>query len=152
MSTHQNGFLAPSMKEPTLKTRREAIRQSLSLPLAAKLSILATTGAWLSGCGGGDDPPTVSLAVTPTTGREGDAISLSVQAEADSDLSIAEVSFYRVTDSADILLATFVSSPYLLQTTIPTGTAGTTIQYGARATDSDGQTTNSVLVAVTVSS
>jgi hypothetical protein len=152
MSTYHNRFPAPTTEEPTLKARREAIKQSLFLPLAVRMSVLATTGAWLAGCGGGSNPPTVSLTVTPTTGKEGDFVSLDALVEADSDVSIAEVSFYRVTDSADILLATFVSAPYLLQTTIPTGTAGTTIQYGARATDSNGLVTNSALVAVTVSS
>ncbi len=104
----------------------------------------------ISACGGSDsDPPTITLYATISNGAEGAVFSLN--AEADDDDGIQEVSLYRVTSNSEILLATFSAKPYLLQTEIPAGTAGTTIEYLARVTDTDDQITDSARVLITVS-
>jgi Bacterial Ig domain len=106
--------------------------------------------AWLSACGGGDDEPTITLYATITGGVEGAVFTLS--AEADDDDGISKVEFFQVNSNSEVLLATFSASPFLLQTQIPTGTAGTTIEYMARVTDTDDQTADSNRVAIGVSS
>jgi hypothetical protein len=91
----------------------------------------------------------VTLYPSISSGSVGTSFALS--AEVESDNGIKEVSIYRTTSNSELLLATFNSKPYLLQTTIPAGTAGTTIEYMARAIDDEDQTTDSAKVSITVS-
>jgi Bacterial Ig domain len=109
---------------------------------------VAASGALL-GCGGGDsdEPPTIELAAIPTSGAVGATITLSANAEDDN--SLKEVRFFRVTNTAEELLATFTRGPYLLQTTIPTGATGS-VTYRATAIDDDDQETDSNTVSITV--
>lgn len=108
------------------------------------MAVAAVTAA----CGGGDsDPPTITLSAIPTSGVVGVTITLS--ADADDDDGVKEVRFYRVTSNAEELLATFTASPYLFQTTIPSGASGT-VSYRATAIDTDDQETDSNEVAITV--
>jgi Bacterial Ig domain len=121
-------------------TRRRLFAISLVPPLGS--SLLVACG------GGGSEDPTISLAAIPLSGAEGAVITLSAQA--DDDDGIKEVSFYRVTDTLEVLLATYTAAPFLFQTTIPAGTAGTTIQYLARAKDTDDNTADSARISITV--
>jgi hypothetical protein len=119
-------------------------RQVLS---ASSVALLAP--AALVACGGtSNDAPKVTLYATVSSGAVGASFSLSVDVE--SDIDIKEVNIYRATSNSEIPLATFNAKPYLTQTIIPAGTAGTTIQYKARAKDSDDQTTDSSSVSITV--
>jgi Bacterial Ig domain len=130
---------APSISqraEPPARRRRFFL---LALGLGA--------GGAVIGCGGSGDPPTIELAAIPTSGAIGETITLS--ASADDDDGIKEVRFYRVTSTSEELLATFTAGPYLLQTTIPTGSSGS-VSYRARAVDNDDEETESATVAVTV--
>jgi Bacterial Ig domain len=112
------------------------------------LSALGLTAAGVvTGCGGSSDAPTIELAAIPTSGAIGDTITLS--ANADDDEGIKEVRFYRVTSTSEELLATFTAGPYLLQTTIPTGSSES-VSYMARAVDNDDQETDSATVVITV--
>jgi hypothetical protein len=106
-----------------------------------------TAAGVVLGCGGSGDPPTIELFAVPTSGAVGETITLS--ATADDDDGIEEVRFYRVDDNSEVLLATFSAAPYLLQTTIPTGSSDS-VSYMARATDNDDEETDSERVAVTV--
>ena len=114
----------------------------------------------LAGCGGGlsigvgigfggldDDPPEVSLAVTPTTAAPGDALQLV--AAATDDYGVDLVRFFRVDGATAVLLGTDGSAPYRLDTTVPGG-AGGSLQFYARAIDAAGQGRDSALVTVTV--
>jgi hypothetical protein len=117
----------------------------------AASSLALLTPVLLTACGGGDsDPPTITLYSTISGGAVGTAFSLS--AEADDDDGIEKVEFFRVTSGAEQLLITFTAKPYLYSSTIPEGTAGTTIEYMARVTDTDDQTTDSNKISITVSS
>jgi hypothetical protein len=125
--------------------------------LAIRRKFLAASGAalllppLLAACGGGDtDEPSITLFATISSGSVGAVFSLSAEAEVDDELDVSEVTLYRVTSNSEILLATFTSKPYLLQTSIPDGTAGTSIEYLARVTDSDGQTADSAKVTIAV--
>jgi hypothetical protein len=117
--------------------------------MAASAAALLPTSL-LTACGGGDsDPPTIALYGTITGGAVGAAFSLS--ADADDDDGIEKVEFFRVKSGSEELLVTFTAKPYLYSTTIPTGTAGTTIEYRARVTDTDDQTTDSNKISISVS-
>jgi Bacterial Ig domain len=116
----------------------------------AKSCLAVVAPSALAACGGAGDDLKVTLYATISSGKVGASFSLS--AEVESDNGISEVNFYRVTSNSKILLATFTGKPYLLQTTIPDGTAGTTIEYMARAEDDEDQTTDSAKVSITVSS
>jgi Bacterial Ig domain len=133
-----------------------AITPDPAASIIARRRLLATSAlafmpaALLSACGGGEsDPPSIALYSTITGGAVGTAFSLS--ADADDDDGIKKVEFFRVKSGSEELLITFTAKPYLYQTTIPTGTAGTTIEYRARVTDSDDQTTDSNKISITVS-
>jgi hypothetical protein len=109
---------------------------------------VVVVGSLAAACGGGDsEPPTITLAAIPTSGAVGATITLS--ATADDDEAVTEVRFYRVGSTSEELLATFSASPYLFQTTIPTGASGS-VTYRATAVDDDDQETDSNLVAVSV--
>ncbi len=124
----------------SMVSRRQAL-------LTSSVALLAP--AVLVACGGSsNDAPKVTLYATASGGKVGTSFSLS--ADVESDIGIKEVIFYRITSNSENVIATFTAKPYLLQTTIPDGTAGTTIQYKARAKDSDDQTTDSSNVSITV--
>jgi hypothetical protein len=132
--------LSPLKSEQT--ARRNLLRVSALAFLPASL---------LAACGGGDsDPPSITLYSTISGGAVGTEFSLS--AEADDDDGIEKVEFFRIRNGSEELLITFTAKPYLYATEIPTGTAGTTIEYRARVTDSDDQTTDSNTVSISVSS
>jgi Bacterial Ig domain len=118
--------------------------------LMAASAVALLPASLLTACGGGDsDPPTIALYGTITSGAVGAAFSLS--ADADDDDGIEKVEFFRVKSGSEELLVTFTAKPYLYSTTIPTGTAGTTIEYRARVTDTDDQTTDSNKILISVS-
>jgi hypothetical protein len=122
-------------------TRRQALLTS---------SVALLTPAVLVACGGTSyDAPKVTLYATISSGAVGATFSLSVDVE--SEIDIKEVNIYLTTSNSETPVATFNAKPYLTQTIIPAGTAGTTIQYKARAKDSDDQTSDSNNVSITVS-
>lgn len=119
------------------------------------VSVLAA--ALLGGCGGGivwtldnDDPPSVSLAVSPTTAAPGQVVRLV--AAASDDGFVDGVDFYRIDpDGRTFWLGGDGRGPWEIDTVIPTSAArGSTIWFYARATDDVGQQSDSRLVAVTV--
>jgi hypothetical protein len=116
-----------------------------------KASVLAVLPAsFLSACGGTDnDPPAVTLYSSISAGQEGASFALSAVASDDS--AIQRVDFLSVTSNSEILLASFTAEPYLLQVVIPAGTAGTTLEYVARAVDDEDEVTDSARVAISVS-
>jgi Bacterial Ig domain len=122
-------------------------------PLSERRHFLLTSfgvaaGALVGACGGSDsDAPSITLAAIPTSGVVGATITLS--ATADDDESVTEVRFYRIGTNSEELLATFDASPYLFQTTIPTG-ATDSVTYRATAVDDDDQEVDSNEVIVTV--
>lgn len=112
-------------------------------------------GAALAACGisigfgPGDDPPSVSLAAAPQQAAPGERIGLV--AAASDDYAVREVQFYRVDIGGNTLLGSDSSSPYALETTLPTGARGE-VRYFARAVDDAGQEAESQVVVVTVQS
>lgn len=113
--------------------------------------------ALLGGCGGGivwtldnDDPPSVSLAVSPTTAAPGQVVHLA--AAASDDGFVDGVDFYRIDpDGRSFWLGGDGRGPWEIDTVIPTSALrGSTIWFYARATDDVGQQSDSRLVAVTV--
>ncbi len=113
--------------------------------------------ALLSGCGGGlffaldgDDPPSVSLVVSPTTAAPGQVVRLS--AAASDDDYVDGVDFYRIDpDGRSFWVGGDGRGPWEIDAVIPTSAArGSTVWFFARAFDSVGQETDSRLVAVTV--
>jgi hypothetical protein len=121
--------------------------------LAAALLLVA-----LAGCGGGlyltlgdsefdSAPPSVSLATVSSASR-GQNIRLA--AAAADDFGIRQVTFYRDDGADGVLLGTDSGAPYESDTQIPADAVGT-VSYFARATDFDGNVTQSTTVSVTVS-
>jgi hypothetical protein len=136
------------MKINTLTRPGNTVDSRRAFLAASSLALLVPTV--LVACGGtSGDAPEVTLYPSISSGSVGTSFALS--AEVESDNGIKEVSIYRITSNSELLLATFNSKPYLLQTTIPDGTAGTTIEYMARAKDDEDQTTDSAKVSITVS-
>jgi hypothetical protein len=140
MKGHSMTTSHPSATTSDQLTRRRLMAVSAIALLPASL---------LTACGGGEsDPPGITLYSTITGGAEGTAFALSAAAEDDD--GIAKIEFFRINSGSEELLITFTAMPYLYQTVIPAGTAGTTIQYLARATDTDDQVTDSNTVVITV--
>jgi hypothetical protein len=116
-----------------------------------------SVAASLAGCGGGvwigigdgfDDPPDVSVAVTPESARAGDTLRL-VAAAAD-DFGISRVSFFRIeSDGTSSLLTRDDVAPFQVDTVLP-ATSATVVRYFARAVDDVGQVADSATVSVTV--
>jgi hypothetical protein len=123
----------PAASEP----RRLFLVSSLVLPAAALLQA----------CGGGNEDPTITLYAVPGSGRVGETITLS--ADADDDEGIREVRFFRVSAGSEVLLASFTQRPFLLQTTIPTGSVQS-VSFNAIVRDTDDNETRSNTVTVTV--
>ena len=133
------------MNEPALARRGALVK------LFAAACTAVTAPAAITACGGEDDElPTITLAAVPLSGREGATIALA--ADAEDNEGIESVSFYRIVGTATVLLATFTGGPFLFQTILPTGTAGTTVQYFARVTDTNNETVESTRVSITVTS
>jgi Bacterial Ig domain len=119
------------------------------------LALLAVLG--LGACGGGfylgyeygfdDTPPSVSLAVASTSVRAGDV--LQVSAAAADDYGIDSVAFYRLDGNGAVLLGSDGREPYNWQVTVPSD-GRTVLTLFARATDWDGNRTDSVAVSVNV--
>lgn len=112
--------------------------------------------ALLAGCGGGfvlglgDDPPSVSLVVSPSTAAPGEVVHLS--AAASDDDYVDGVDFYRIDpDGRSFWVGGDGRGPWEIDAVIPTTVArGNTVWFYARAFDSVGQSTDSRLVAVTI--
>jgi hypothetical protein len=116
--------------------------------------LLGTTLLGLSGCYVGvgttwtdDDPPDVSLAVSPSSAPPGSTLTLAAAASDDDD--VERVDFYRMSGGGATYLGSDHSAPYALTTVLPDTTASS-VSYFARAVDSWGQTTDSEWVGVTV--
>ena len=111
-------------------------------------------GVWLGVCDGcdddgDDDPPSVALVVSPAQARSGDTVRLA--AAASDDFAVREVEFYRLDALGNgVRLDTDTVSPYELDTTIPTGSGGSTVRYFARAIDDRHQRTDSASASVSV--
>jgi hypothetical protein len=99
------------------------------------------------GIGPDDDPPSVSLAVSPVSAAPGETIGL-VAAAAD-DYHVVEVAFYRLDLGGDTLLGRDSNAPYALDTVLPAGASGE-VRYVAQAIDDAGQVGESQTVTVTV--
>ncbi|WP_428421306.1 hypothetical protein [Methylibium sp.] len=124
---------------------------SCSRQLVAALCCAAV----VAGCGGsvslgfgfGDDRPSASLAVSPTSASPGQALRLV--AAASDDFGVDFVEFYRVDSSGSTLLGFDGLPPYQLDTTVPANAAGS-VQFFARAIDGAGQRGDSAVVTVSV--
>ncbi len=114
--------------------------------MAALLLAGCSVGAYIH-IGPADDPPSVSLAVSPASAARGETIGLV--AAAVDDYRVVEVVFYRLGVGGDTLLGRDSSAPYALDTVIPVA-AGSEVRYFARAIDDAGQVGESQTVAVAV--
>ncbi len=120
---------------------------------AKRLALLAVL--CLGACGGGfyldygydNTPPSVSLAVANTSVRAGDV--LRVSAAAADDYGIDNVAFYWLDGNGAVLLGSDGREPYDWQVTVPSD-GRTVLTLFARATDWDGNRTDSVAVSVNV--
>ncbi len=127
----------------------ETVRHAAGVLLAAAL---------LAGCGGGvsigigigedDDPPRVSLVVSPTQAVPGQTVTLL--ADARDDFGVDYVAFYQVLPSggARRLDIVFVP-PYQLSVVLPADALNPT-QFFARAVDGANQFGDSALATVQV--
>lgn len=142
---HAQQLLRTPMTDAALPTHpnESQSERRVFLQSAIGLSVAALAVA----CGGGSDPPTVTLSAIPLSGVVGATITLS--ADAEDDDRVTQVRFYRVTSNSEELLATFGAGPYLFQTTIPVGASGS-VSYMASVTDSDDQETDSNIVSISV--
>jgi hypothetical protein len=122
-------------------------RLRTAIAIAAATLLSGCHAGFYLGIGPGDDPPSVSLAVSPATAARGDTVGL-VAAAAD-DFRVVEVAFYRADSGGNTLLGRDSTAPYALDTVIPAG-ATSEVRYFARATDDAGQVGESQTVAVTV--
>lgn len=145
-----NGFNTKGLSMTTPNTLQMCNDHMVRRKLLGISALAFLPAGLLSACGGGDsDPPTIALYATINGGVVGTAFSLS--ADADDDDGIEKVEFFRIRNGSEELLITFTAKPYLYATEIPTGTAGTTIEYRARVTDTDDQTTDSNKISINVS-
>lgn len=125
----------------------------------AGIACLGLAGA-LAGCGGGiyigidgsdDDPPQVSLSVSPSAQFERGTIDLF--ANASDDYAVRRVDFYRFDSLSPGGRPEWIGSdsafPYELRTTQPDTPDGG-VSYSARAIDDVGQVTDSAWVVVDV--
>jgi len=128
--------------------RKAALRSRLA---AASLMFV------LAGCGGGvflgfgdfgfdSSPPSVSL-VTASSAQRGETVRLS--AAAADDFGIDQVAFFREDGVDVVLLGADGTAPYEQDTQIPLNAVGS-VHYFARATDFDGNVTQSATATVTV--
>lgn len=129
------------------------------MALCRALALVVAPLLLLTSCGGGvfigydnrdfdDRSPSVSLAVSPTGARVGEAIDLV--AAASDDFGIDSVAFFRVDATGNaLLLGSDGVAPYTWDTTLP-NTDQASVSYFARATDDVGQRSDSALVSVAV--
>jgi hypothetical protein len=123
-------------------------------PLHRFAPVLVLTSLLLGGCpfleNVENEPPTVSLAVAPTSARPG--ATLVLVAAASDDTGIAQVEFFRIeSDDSLTRLATDSEAPFRIDTTVGGDVAvGTVLRFKARATDDDGDSTDSATVEVNV--
>jgi hypothetical protein len=123
------------------------IRMHTCLALAAAALLGGCRVDTFIGIGPDDDPPSVSLAVSPSVASRGETIGL-VAAAAD-DFRVIEVEFYRLEVGGQTFLGRDGSAPYALDTVVPTGASGE-VRYLARAIDDARQVGESQPVSVTV--
>jgi len=111
----------------------------------------------LAACGGGislgfgtgfdDFPPAVSLAAAVTSVQAGQSVRF-VAAATDDD-GIESVAFYRIDNDDNELLGSDIHDPYEITITAPTD-GRTTLSVFARASDNDGNQTDSAIVTIAV--
>lgn len=121
-------------------------RTAVAISAAATLVAGCYAGLYFD-IGPGDDPPSVSLAVSPAFAAPGETISLV--AAASDDYVVVEVRFLRLDIGGNTLLSRDSSAPYALDTVLPAGASGQ-VRYLAQALDDAGQVGESQVVAVTV--
>ena len=119
----------------------------LASVLCAALALAACGVSVGLGIGPDDDPPSVSLAASPTVAAPGAVIALV--AAASDDYVVSEVRFYRVDALGSTLLGRDSDAPFALETVLP-GAAATEVRYFARAVDDAEQVGESQAVAVAV--
>jgi hypothetical protein len=130
---------------------------SQSTPPLLRLTTALALLVSLAACGGGfylgydygfdDTPPSVSLAVASTSVRAGDVLRIS--AAAADDNGIDNVAFYRYDGNSIVLLGSDGRDPYEWQLTVPSD-GRTVLTLFARATDWDGNRSDSVPVSISV--
>ena len=117
-------------------------------PVLALATSLSGCGVGLSlGYGPDDDPPSVSLAASPSSAPPGARIGLV--AAASDDFVVSEVRFYRVDALGNTLLGRDGDAPFAIETVLPSA-AATEVRYFARAVDDAGQSSDSDDVIVEV--
>jgi hypothetical protein len=130
-----------------MSTRSTLLRLTTALALLAGLAACGG-GFYLGGDYGFDDtPPSVSLAVGSTSVRAGDVLRIS--AAAADDNGIDSVAFYRYDGNSIVLLGSDSRDPYEWQLIVPSD-GRTVLTLFARATDWDGNRSDSVPVSVSV--
>lgn len=117
----------------------------------AACAAVVLAGLLQAGCSTSEDDdskPTVTLAATPTSGAAGATVTLIAVAQ-DDDNGVSEVKFFRVDSGTNTLLGTLNVTPFQLTTTLPTNVTGS-ISYFARAVDGAGNTADSAVATVTI--
>lgn len=120
---------------PVQRTRRRMLADS-----AAYLGV----AIGLSACGGSDDDLSVSLSSEPSSGAPGTIIVLTADVDSDGE-DAEEVRFYRGNSSSNVLLGTLNSSPYELQTTVPSDSTEDVLYFARVVSESDDQFDSSVI-------
>jgi hypothetical protein len=137
------------------------IRTRACIALAAAALLGGCRVDTFIGIGPDDDPPSVSLAASPSVASRGETIGL-VAAAAD-DFRVIEVEFYRLDVGGRTFLGEAVEldfdhpevvgrdgdAPYALDTVVPTGASGE-VRYLGRAIDDARQIGESLPVSVIV--
>jgi len=126
---------------------------AIPVPLPRLVPAVVLASLMLSGCpfleNVDNEPPTVSLAVAPTSARPG--ATLVLVAAASDDTRIAQVEFFRIeSDDSLTRLASDSEEPFRIDTTVGDAGVGTVLRFMARATDEDDDSTDSATVEVNV--
>jgi hypothetical protein len=124
-------------------------RRRRGFVVLASLALVGCGGGFFIDIGGGFDnaPPSVSLAVAPTSAQAGQALRL-VAAAAD-DVGVDSVAFYRFDGNGAVLLGSDDRAPYEWTTSVPSD-GRTRLSLFARATDTSGNRADSAVVDVAV--
>lgn len=119
------------------------------LPFIAPLALAACGGGIWIGFGDGfdDQPPSISLTSNVTAVASGGSVTL-IAAAADEN-GVEEVRFYRDDNGVPNLLCSDGSEPFECVTTAPND-GRTSMAVFARASDPDGNTSQSSAIAITI--